>query len=145
MPGSEIVNANMIIWEEWSKVMAGKLIDQHVTKSQRWAMYNKPWYDRTGGTLYDFYHYTSRGGTTIEGEVGYRSSPSKEGSKGWWLENPNQNVHAYGRGPAFGTRFQIIEKAIENDIGGLMAKLAALYGPGGFGLGTGRFTGRGLV
>jgi hypothetical protein len=139
MPGSEIVNANMIAWEKLCFEISKGLIKAHADKSLMFAKGNHPWESRTGRTEGDLYAYTSGRGTRIEGEVGYISVPSGGdygGSKGWWLENPNQNVHAYGNGPAFGTRFQILEKAISEDVDGLFSTLAAIWTGGGFGFGV---------
>lgn len=137
MPGSEIVCANMIAWEKLCFAMSKAFFNIHVEKAHTWAKNNHPYQTQTGGSEHDLYHHVSGSGLKIEGEVGYMSFPTAgalgtAGSKGWWLENPNNNVYPYGNKNAtpFGGRFKVLEQAIQNDIGVLFGQIAALYGGG---------------
>ena len=132
---------NMILWERLCFSLAKMAMNSHITKSHRYAVSSHPYETQSGGSEADLYHYTSTTGITrVESELGYMSEPATgEGaSKGWWLENPNDNVRAYGHGAPFGKRFQVIEKAVENDIGTLLGRLVRIYGPG---IGVGTFGG----
>lgn len=117
--------------------MAQNYLSQHMDLSHRYAMNNHVYSNQTFESEADLYHDTYREGTSIIGDVGYRSAPSREGSHGFWLENPFGHVRAYGRGRPFGQRYAIIEKARDFNIGVLMGKLRALFGAGGFGISRG--------
>jgi hypothetical protein len=132
----------MIAWEAISTAMAQNYLNQHMAQSHQHAM-TGGYQDRTGESRADLYHDTYREGTSIIGDVGYMSAPDREGSHGVWLENMFGNVHAYGNpSRPFGQKYAIIEKARSHNLPVLIAKLRALFGPGGFGISRG---GRGSV
>lgn len=136
MPGSNIVNANIIIWQKAVTEQCKFVMDTHMRKNHLWAISNAPYDDDTGISRNDLYRRTSASGMKIESEIGYMSHPrTGMGSKGWWLENPNNSVGvyrgvAYG-GKPFGGKYRILEKAVIRNISSLIAQLrAVMHGSG---------------
>jgi hypothetical protein len=131
MPGSEMVNARITGWTQITKALARGAIKKHVEESHNFALARKPWQTRTGITQGSFYTRAFYMGKAIYGDIGYMSFRA-----GYWLENPHDNVYPYGNKNAepFGTRFQILDDAIKNNISVLLAELKTIYtSPTGFG------------
>jgi len=142
MPGANICVANMMLWVGASRKASKMAIKSHVKNSESFAKAEHPWESQKGRTESDFYHEAYSEGTNIIGDIGYLTPPSQLYSKGVWLENWSGNVKAYGHGPEFGERFQIIEKARDENLAALIARLKFIYSNGGVSF-AGITTGRG--
>ena len=121
MSGSAEVIAAMTAWGARKVAEVGVATQNHIRASYEYAMTSHPWVSRTGAAEGGFGYTTEFGGAEIVSTL-YGAHPHD-----YYLENPNDNVNAYGN-PAFPFhgRFRVIEAARDENIGMLWSEIQAI-------------------
>jgi len=112
MPGSEIVNANITLWERASVLQAAALMDAHIQRSVAFAKTQRRWDDKTSAAREGLQGKTFAGqGTKIVSSIAH---------------GVDYGVYLELRGD-FHKKYAILEKARDYQIGSLIKQLQALF------------------